>query len=374
MRSLRDITIDDLLVECVERKGSDLHITVGLPPTIRVDGELRALDYEPCTDYDTQRLIYDALQDREIEQFEETRELDFSYGVKGVSRFRFNVYRQRGSVGAAMRTISDAVPTMEELRLPHIDILQHFCALPRGLVLVTGPTGAGKSTTLAAMISHINLTRNVHVMTVENPIEFVHRHRKAMINQRELGKDTYSYQAALRSVLREDPDIVLIGEMRDMETIQATLEVAETGHLVFSTLHTNSAPATIDRIIDVFPPNQHEQVRVQLAGCIQGVLCQQLIPFTSGTGRIVACELMVANDPIRALIRDAKTFQIHQMMELSRREGMETMDDALAKLVADGAIAYSEALKKAVNKDNLVRVLGEQGYHPPHHLSAYPAS
>ncbi len=374
MRSLRDVTIDDLLIECVERKGSDLHITVGLPPTIRVDGELRALEYEPCTDYDTQRLIYDALQDREIEQFEETRELDFSYGVKGISRFRFNVYRQRGSVGAAMRTISDDVPTMEEMRLPHIDVLKHFCALPRGLILITGPTGAGKSTTLATMVNEINNTRNVHVMTVENPIEFVHQHRKAMINQRELGKDTYSYQAALRSVLREDPDIVLIGEMRDMETIQATLEVAETGHLVFSTLHTNSAPATIDRIIDVFPPNQQEQVRVQLAGSIQGVLCQQLIPMASEQGRIVACELMIANDAIRALIRDGKTFQIHQVMELSRREGMETMDDALTGLVADGLITYSEALQKAVNKDNLVRMLGEQGLQPSYRIPSYPSS
>lgn len=371
MRSLRDITIDDLLIECVERKGSDLHITVGLPPTIRVDGELRALEYEPCTDFDTQRLIYDALQDREIEQFEETRELDFSYGVKGISRFRFNVYRQRGSVGAAMRTISDNVPTMEEMRLPHLDVLRRFCALPRGLVLVTGPTGAGKSTTLATMVNEINYTRNVHVMTVENPIEFVHQHRKAMINQRELGKDTYSYHAALRSVLREDPDVVLIGEMRDMETIQATLEVAETGHLVFSTLHTNSAPATVDRIIDVFPPNQQEQVRVQLAGSIQGVLSQQLIPMASETGRIVACELMIANDAIRALIRDGKTFQIHQVMELSRREGMETMDDALTGLVAAGLITYSEALQKAVNKDNLVRMLGEQGLQPTYRLPTY---
>ncbi len=374
MRSLRDVTIDDLLIECVERKGSDLHITVGLPPTIRIDGELRALEYEPCTDYDTQRLIYDALQDREIEQFEETRELDFSYGVKGISRFRFNVYRQRGSVGAAMRTISDDVPTMEEMRLPHIDVLKRFCALPRGLILITGPTGAGKSTTLATMINEINHTRNVHVMTIENPIEFVHQHRKAMINQRELGKDTYSYQAALRSVLREDPDIVLIGEMRDMETIQATLEVAETGHLVFSTLHTNSAPATIDRIIDVFPPNQQEQVRVQLAGSIQGVISQQLIPMASEQGRIVACELMIANDAIRALIRDGKTFQIHQVMELSRREGMQTMDDALTGLVADGLITYSEALQKALNKDNLVRMLGEQGLQPAYRLPAYPSS
>jgi twitching motility protein PilT len=361
MRSLRDITIDDLLIECVERNGSDLHVTVGLPPTIRVDGELEGLEYEACTDYDTQRLIYDALQDREIEQFEETRELDFSYGVKGVSRFRFNVYRQRGSVGAAMRTISDRVPTMEEMGLPHIDVLKQFCGLPRGLVLVTGPTGSGKSTTLATMINHINQTRNVHVMTIENPIEFMHQHRKAMINQRELGKDTYTYTNALRSVLREDPDIVLIGEMRDMETIQATLEVAETGHLVFSTLHTNSAPATIDRIIDVFPPNQQEQVRVQLAGSIQGVLSQQLIPLATGPGRTAVCELMIANDAIRALVRDGKTFQISQVMELSRREGMETMDDALANLVAQGHIMRDDALRKAVNKDNLVRILGGQG-------------
>jgi twitching motility protein PilT len=357
---LREIHIDDLLTECVEQGGSDLHLTVGLPPMVRIDGNLRALDYESCTEFDTQRLIYAALQDREIEQFEETRELDFSYGVKGLSRFRFNVYRQRSSVGAAMRVIADRIPTMEEMELPHTDVLRYFTSLPRGLVLLTGPTGSGKSTTLATMIHDINLNRNCHIMTIENPIEFVHRHNKAMINQRELGKDTYSYAAALRSVLREDPDVVLIGEMRDMETIDAALTVAETGHLVFSTLHTNSAPNTIDRIIDVFPPNQQEQVRVQLAGVLQGVVSQQLIPRSTGVGRTVCCEILIATSAVRALIRDGKSFQIHQVMEINRAQGMQTMDDALAMLVVRGVITQDEAILKAVDHDNFRRLLQEK--------------
>ncbi len=360
MASLRDVHIDDLLTECVHMGGSDLHLSVGLPPVVRVDGELRTLEFEICTEYDTQRLIYGALQDREIEQFEETRELDFSYGVKGVSRFRFNVYRQRGSVGAAMRVIADRVPTMEEMALPNIDVLRTFCNLPRGLVLVTGPTGSGKSTTLATMINEINMTRNCHVMTIENPIEFLHRHKKAMINQRELGKDTYSYHNALRSVLREDPDVCLIGEMRDMETIEATLTVAETGHLVFSTLHTNSAPQTIDRVIDVFPPNQQEQVRVQLAAVLQGVVSQQLLTLASGEGRTVCCEIMVAVPAIRALIRDGKSFQVQQVMEINKQHGMQTMDDALAGLVVQGRVTAEVAELKAVDVDNFRRILAEK--------------
>lgn len=360
MGELREVHIDDLLTECVERGGSDLHITVGLPPMVRVDGVLRPLDYEACTEFDCQRLVYAALQDREIEQFEETRELDFSYGVKGLSRFRFNVYRQRGSVGAAMRVIADRIPTMEEMDLPHTDVLRYLTSLPRGLVLVTGPTGSGKSTTLATMIHDLNLNRNCHIMTIENPIEFVHRHGKAMINQRELGKDTYSYFAALRSVLREDPDVVLIGEMRDMETIEAALTVAETGHLVFSTLHTNSAPNTIDRIIDVFPPNQQEQVRVQLAGVLQGVISQQLVPRATGVGRTVACEILIVTAAVRALIRDGKSFQIHQVMEINRAQGMQTMDDALAGLVVRGLITQDEALLKAGDHDNFRRLLSEK--------------
>lgn len=363
MRSLRDVQLDDLLIECVAKGGSDLHLTVGLPPTIRVDGELRPLDYEPCTEFDTQRLVYDALQDREIETFEETKELDFSYGVKGVSRFRFNVYRQRGSVGAAMRAIANRVPTMEELGLPHIDVLKSFCALPRGLVLVTGPTGSGKSTTLAAMINHINMTRNAHVMTIENPIEFLHRHNRAMINQRELEKDTYSYEAALRSVLREDPDIVLIGEMRDMATIEAALRVAETGHLVFSTLHTNSAPKTVNRIIDVFPPNQQDQIRIQLAGSLQGVIAQQLIPMAGGMGgRVLAMELMIATPAIQALIREGKSYQIQSAIETGAAAGMQTMDAALAQLVREGRISREMAELKAQDVDNLDRLLGSSLY------------
>ncbi len=356
MQSIRDVHIDELLTLTVERKASDLHLTVGLPPMLRIDGELEPTQYERCTDYDTQRLVYDVLTDREIEEFEETRELDFSYGVKGLSRFRFNVYRQRGSVGAAIRAISDRIPTMEEMNLPGIDVLKAFTELPRGLVLVTGPTGSGKSTTLATMINHVNQVRNVHVMTVENPIEFIHKHNKSMINQRELGKDTLSYPAALRAVLREDPDVVLIGEMRDMETIEATLTVAETGHLVFSTLHTNSAPATVDRIIDVFPPDQQEQVRVQLAGAIQGVVSQQLVPLAGGTGRTCAIEFMVATSGIRNLIREGKSFHIQSAIETGKELGMITMDAALAELVLSGRVTREEAELKCLDKDNFNRL------------------
>ncbi len=357
MRSLKDVHIDDLLTECIERGGSDLHITVGLPPVIRVDGVLQRLDYEACTELDTQRLIYDALTDREIEEFEETKELDFSYGVKGVSRFRFNVYRQRGSVGAAMRAIPDKVPTMEEMGLPKPEVLKRLTQLPRGLILVTGPTGSGKSTTLATMINHINQTRSVHVITIENPIEYIHSHNKAMINQRELGKDTLSYANALRAVLREDPDVVLIGEMRDVATIEATLTVAETGHLVFSTLHTNSAAQTVDRIVDVFPPSQQEQVRVQLANTIEGVICQQLVPLASGRGRCAAMEIMVATPGIRNLIREGKSFMIQNAIETGQEFGMQTLDDSLAQLVRQGLVTKEDAERKCHDPETFNKLL-----------------
>ena len=356
MQSLRDAHIDELLRLQVEWRGSDLHLTVGLPPMIRVDGKLEKAPYEVCTEYDTQRLVYDIITDREIEVFEETRELDLSYGVKGLSRFRVNVYRQRGAVGAAIRAIQDKIPTMEEMNLPNIDTLKMFTQLPRGLVIVTGPTGSGKSTTLATMINHINQTRDVHVLTVENPIEFMHRHNRAMINQRELGRDTYSYANALRAVLREDPDIVLIGEMRDMETIEATLTVAETGHLVFATLHTNSAPATIDRIVDVFPPEQQEQIRVALAGSIQGIVSQQLLPLIGGKGRTVAVEFMVATPGIRNLIREGKSFQIQNVIETGKDLGMITMDAALASLVFEGRVSREAAEEKCLDRDNFNRL------------------
>jgi len=356
VRTVRDIHLDDLLRTTVGAEASDLHLTVGLPPMIRVLGELQPLEYEKCTDHDTQRLTYDILTDREIEEFEETRELDFSYGAKGVGRFRFNVYRQRGSVGAAARTIKDKIPTMEEMNLPVIDVLKSLTQLPRGLVLVTGPTGSGKSTTLATMVNHINQTRNAHVMTVENPIEFIHEHNESMINQRELGKDTLAYPAALRAVLREDPDVVLIGEMRDMETIEATLTVAETGHLVFSTLHTNSAAQTIDRIIDVFPPDQQEQVRVQLAGALQGVVSQQLVPTADGLDRVCAIELMIATPGIRNLIREGKSFHIQSAIETGRELGMITMDAALADLVIAGKVTVEEAELKCLDRDNFARL------------------
>jgi twitching motility protein PilT len=351
VKSLRDAHIDELLRLQVESGASDLHLTVGLPPMIRVDGELRRTEYEICTEHDTQRLVYDILTDRSIETFEETRELDFSYGVKGLSRFRFNVYRQRGSVGCAIRAIPTHIPTMEEMGLPRIEVLKGLTQQPRGLVLVTGPTGSGKSTTLATMINYINQTRNLHIMTIENPIEFMHRHNRAMINQRELEKDTMTFHNALRAVLREDPDVVLIGEMRDKQTIEATLTVAETGHLAFATLHTNSAPETVDRIIDVFPPEQQDQIRVQLSGCVQGIVCQQLIPRATGSGRVGAFEIMVATPGIRNLIREGKTHQMASLIQSGAAHGMVTLDAALMELVSSGMITRESALEKCQDRE-----------------------
>lgn len=351
---LGDLHIDDLLRQVCERGASDLHLTVGLPPVVRVDGALVHLSFKPLGPSDTQRLVYDILTSDQVQWFEKTRELDFSYGVKGLGRFRVNIYRQRGSVGAALRAIPDQIPTFEQLGLPLI--LRDISQKHSGLILVTGPTGSGKSTTIACMIDTINASFPVHIMTIEDPIEYLHRHKKGMVNQRELNQDTDSFENALRAVLREDPDVILIGEMRDLETIAAALTLAETGHLVFGTLHTRNAPQTIDRVVDVFPPHQQDQIRVQLSNTIEAVVAQQLLPRIGG-GRVAAIELMVATSAIRNLIREGKTHQIYSALETGAQFGMQTMDKVLAEMHKSGIIAHEEAIARAIDRENFKRFL-----------------
>jgi twitching motility protein PilT len=349
------ISIDDLCEMTVEYSASDLHITVGLPPVLRIDGRLHTLPFKRLAPMDTQRLIYDMLSDRQIEQFEQSHELDLSYGIAGLGRFRVNVYMQRGSVSGALRTIPTRTPTIEELNLP--PVILDLTNRHSGLVLVTGQTGSGKSTTLACMVGHINQTRACHILTIEDPIEYLHSHGKSMVNQREIGADAYGFAPALRSALREDPDVVLVGELRDLETVEAALQVSETGHLVFGTLHTRSAPQTIDRIIDVFPPHQQEQVRVMLASCLEAVITQQLVPRANGRGRMPAVELMLATSAIRNLIREAKTHQMPSIIETGAQYGMQTMDGALADLVRRGIITHEEGAMRALDADNFQRLL-----------------
>ena len=350
-----DYSLDDLLRTAVQRKASDLHVTAELPPQMRIDGRLRSLDFEPLSPVECQRLIFGILTDRQIAEFESRLELDLSYGVSGLGRFRVNVYRQRGSIGAALRVIASSIPSFEELRLPKI--LRDFANHTSGLILVTGPTGCGKSTSLAAMIDHINHTREGHIVTLEDPIEYLHKHARCMVNQREVGADTRDFASALRSVLREDPDVVLVGEMRDLETIATTLTIAETGHLVLGTLHTRNAPQSIDRIVDVFPPHQQEQIRVQLAGTVEAIVAQQLLPAYGRPGRVPAVEIMVATAGVRNLVREAKTHQIYSLIETGAEEGMQTMDRDLARLVQSGQVSLEEAQTRAVDADSFRRWL-----------------
>ena len=351
-----DVHLDTLLRAMHGAGASDLHLTVELPPMIRVDGRLVAMDYSPLTARETQRLIYDILTNDQMQWFEKTRELDFSYGLREVGRFRVNVYRQRGSVGAALRAIPMQVPSMEELGLP--PILRDLCRKHSGLILVTGPTGSGKSTTIATMIDQINNERECHIMTIEDPIEYLHRHKNSMVNQRELNADTDSFENALRAVLREDPDVILIGEMRDLETIASALTLAETGHLVFGTLHTRNAPQTIDRVVDVFPPHQQDQIKVQLSNTLEAVVAQQLVPRIGG-GRFAAIEIMVANSAIRNLIREGKTYQIYSSIETGGSQGMKAMDKVLAEAKKQGIITFEEAASRCLDRENLVRLLND---------------
>jgi len=355
--SLDDVHIDELLRMTVQCGASDLHLTIGLPPMIRKDGKLVPLPYDRAVDRDIQRIVYDILNNHQIETFERVHELDFSYGVKGIGRFRFNVYKQRSSVGCAMRVIPNNVPTMEQLKLP--PILRELTRKHSGLVLVTGPTGSGKSTTIASMIDIINTERECHILTIEDPIEYLHQHKKSMVNQRELGTDTDTFYNALRASLREDPDVILVGEMRDLETISAAITLAETGHLVFATLHTRSAPATIDRIVDVFPSHQQEQIRIQLSTSIEAVVAQQLLPKLGG-GRISAIEVMIATSALRNLIREGKTYQIYSVIETGQQYGMQTMDRMLAELHRGGQVSFEEAVTRSIDRENFLRLV--KGY------------
>ncbi len=355
------VELQKLLEMVIEKKASDLHITTGSPPQFRVDGKLAALDSAILTATDTKRLCYSLLTDAQRHKFEEEWELDFSFGIKGLSRFRGNVYMQRGAVAGAFRAISFDILSFAELGV--LPIVNELIRKPKGLVLVTGPTGTGKSTTLAAMIDKINQEKNAHILTIEDPIEYLHRHKKCVINQREVNSDTKSFSSALRHVLRQDPDVILIGEMRDMETIQAALITAETGHLTFATLHTNSCVETINRIIDVFPPYQQQQIRTQLSFVLEGVIAQQLIPRAGGTGRVLAMEVMIPNPAIRNLVREDKIQQIYSLMQVGQaRFGMQTMNQALISLYERHLITLEDALERSLNPDELRQMLSTSSY------------
>ena len=348
--------LSDYLLETVQLGASDLHLTAGLPPMVRVDGRVRPLDYPTLTSNNTRDMLYDVLSTEQRQRLENNWELDFSYAVPHTARFRVNVYFQKGSVGAAFRLVPSEIKSIEELGLPHV--VEDMTEKPRGLVLVTGPTGSGKSTTLAAMIDKINETRDEHIMSVEDPIEFLHEHKRCIVNQREVNQDTKSFAEALKHVLRQDPDVILVGEMRDLETISLAITAAETGHLVFGTLHTQDAPQTIDRVIDVFPPHQQHQIRAQLANALQGVITQTLLPRKDATGRVVACEILMPTPGIRNLIREGKNHQIYSAMQTGGRFGMRTMDASLVRLMRAGLISRDEAEKRSSNPDELERLMG----------------
>jgi twitching motility protein PilT len=351
------VPIPELLGKLLEMNGSDLHLTAGTPPTVRVHGELeRLMDYPPLSPRALQGMIYAILPQKMRERFEQELELDMSYSLPGRARFRVNVYMQRDAVGAVFRVIPFEIKNLDDLGLP--PVCADLARFPRGFVVVTGPTGSGKSTTLAGMVDVVNSERAGHIMTVEDPIEFLHRHKKCVVNQREIGADTHSFASALKHVLRQDPDVILVGEMRDLETISTAITAAETGHLVFATLHTQDAPQTIDRIIDVFPPHQQQQTRVQLSTTLQGVITQQLIPTTDGRGRVVAAEVMVATPGIRNLIREGKVHQIYSAMQAGGRYGMQTMDMSLASHVKAGRVSQQMAFERCHDPEELQRLIG----------------
>jgi twitching motility protein PilT len=360
METGTEVPITTLLEAVLDRRGSDLHLTAGAPPVIRVDGSLRRLEEHPPLEAELlQRMIYSILTQKQRERLEQELELDLSYALPGKARFRVNVYFQRESIGAAFRLIPFEIKSVEELQLPRHT--EEFARIPRGLVLVTGPTGSGKSTTLASLVDVVNREKDLHIMTVEDPIEFLHEHKRCIVNQREVGQDTTSFAAALKHVLRQDPDVILVGEMRDLETISTALTAAETGHLVFATLHTQDAPQTIDRIIDVFPPFQQQQVRVQLAVTLQGVVSQMLLPRADGNGRVAAAEVLVATPAVRNLIREAKIHQIYSAMQAGGKHGMQTMDQSLAGLVRAGHITFERAAADCHELEELRRMLGRTG-------------
>jgi twitching motility protein PilT len=347
-----EIALSDLLRKMIEQGGSDLHITTNSSPMVRVHGFLRALDYAELTPAETKQLAYSVLTDAQKHRFEETLELDFSFGIKGLSRFRANLFNQRGAVSAVFRAIPYDIRSFEDLGLPAV--VQSLCEKPRGLILVTGPTGSGKSTTLAAMIDKINRERHEHIITIEDPIEYLHGHKSCIVNQREVHADTHSFGNALRAALRQDPDIVLIGEMRDLETTETALRIAETGHLTFATLHTNSATSSINRIIDIFPAGQQAQIRTQLSMVLEGILTQSLLPKANGQGRALAMEILVPNSAIRNLIREDKVHQIYSMMQTGQEKyGMQTFNQSLASLYFKKQITLEMALARSSNADEL---------------------
>jgi twitching motility protein PilT len=349
-------SIDALLEQAVARGASDLHVTSGTAPAARVRGELRPLDgFEPLEPESIRTLLYRILTTEQQKRLELDRQLDLSYGIPGLARFRINVFFQRESFAAVFRVIPDTLQTLDELGLP--DGLRDLTKLPRGLVVVTGPTGSGKSTTLAALIDEINCTRTDHIITIEDPIEFLHRHKRCVVNQREIGTDAPSFGGALRAALRQDPDVILLGEMRDLETISTALTAAETGHLVFGTLHTQSATGTIDRMVDVFPAEQQDQIRAQIAGSLQGVVTQALLPTTDGQRRVAALEILIPDDAIRNLIRQGKVEQIYSYMQTGSRTGMQTMEQSLADLVAKGVVAAGEAAARSSRRQELIGLL-----------------
>lgn len=358
-----ELMIEDLMEQVVESGGSDLHLSAGLPPYIRISGKLTPTEYEPMTAEQCQRLIFQMLNNTQRKNLEQNWELDCSYGVKGLARFRVNVYKDRGTYAACLRALSSKIPDMDTLGLP--DIVREMSEKPRGLILVTGPTGSGKSTTLASMINNINMSRPEHILTVEDPIEFVYEPIKSLIHQRQVGEDTKSFANALRAALREDPDVILVGEMRDLETIQLAITAAETGHLVFGTLHTSSAAQTIDRMIDVFPPSQQMQVRVQLSNSLVAVFSQTLAkrkdPKPGEFGRVMAQEIMIITPAISNLIREGKTSQIYSAIQTGGKLGMQTLEKVLSDLYKAGKISFEEAVSKTSKADEFQRLAGGAG-------------
>jgi twitching motility protein PilT len=353
-----------LLEKTIDLGGSDLHIRVDSPPQIRIHGLMTPVEgFAPLSEEDTRRLAYSFLSDRQKETFEENRELDFSIGLDGLSRFRVNIFNQKETVGGVFRAIPYEIKTFEELGLPHV--VSELCRKPRGLILVTGPTGSGKSTTLATMIDLINRTRRQHIITIEDPIEFLHTHKNCVVSQRELGVDTDSFGAALRAGLRQDPDVVLVGEMRDLETIELALRVAETGHLTLATLHTNTAASTITRIIDVFPASQQPQIRTQLANVLEGIMCQSLLPKATGDGRVMAMEILIPNSAVRNVIREDKIHQIYSLMQTgAEKYGMQTLNHSLASLYRARSITLEMALSISSNEEELKELCGRRGAAP----------
>ncbi len=357
-------SVDDLLEQVVVRSASDLHVTVGSEPVVRVNGRLERLEeFARLKPENTQQMLYRILSTEQQKVFETKRQIDISYSIPGLARFRVNVYFQRESLGAAFRLIPAELKTIEQLGLPAV--LKDFTTKPRGLVLVTGPTGSGKSTTLAAVIDEINRTREDHIMTIEDPIEFLHRHKRCIVNQREIGPDATSFAEALRGALRQDPDVILLGEMRDLETIGTALTAAETGHLVFATLHTQDAPSTVDRLIDVFPASQQEQIRVQIASTLQGIVTQTLLPTADGRGRVAALEVLLPDDAVRNLIRQAKVEQIYSVMQTNTSRGMQTLEQAMLELVRSGKITSELALQRSSRPDQLRSLLQRNGLVAP---------